>query len=258
LCETIGDDIIQIIDRVFDIIELLAVEKDGLGVTEIGLKIGLHKSTVHRILNSLISRGYVEKAADRAVYKLGVKVVELSSIYLNRIELKTEARPYLWELTSKYNLICHLAILDGLDAVYIDKVSLVSNISIYSQIGKRIPVHCSSLGKALLLNKDENTLKQLFMGYEFTKYTKYTITCFDGFINELKQAKDRGWAVDNEEHELDIRCIASPIYDYRRNIIAAISIAGPKSLIPQNNDINICKDVIATSKKISAVFGYTK
>ena len=152
---------VQVIDRVFDILELLVIEGKGLGVTEISKKLGLSKSTVHRILNGIASRGYLEKSED-GIYSLGIQFVELASRRLNNVELVIESRPYLQELTNIVKQSSHLAILDDCDAVYIDKVELVKNMRLYSQIGKRIPIYCSGLGKSLLLDKQDTVILEKF------------------------------------------------------------------------------------------------
>src|SRR5688572_16877237 len=115
-------DTVQSVDRAFDILEILATEKGGMGVTEIARRIGLHKSTVHRLLTSMASRGYIEKDETTGTYRLGLKLVELCSLYLNSLELKTEAQPYLRKLAALTAQPVHLAILDRHEAVYIDKI----------------------------------------------------------------------------------------------------------------------------------------
>ena len=126
---------VQSIDRALSIIETLAGEKEGLGVTEISTRVGLHKSTVHRLLSALGERGYVEQRSGGA-YRLGMKIVELSSLYLNQVELKTEAQPYLRRLLQLTKQPVHLAMLDGLEIIYIDKIETIHSIRMYSQIGR--------------------------------------------------------------------------------------------------------------------------
>lgn len=248
---------VQVIDRAFDILELLAQEKEGLGVTEIGNRIGLHKSTVHRIVGAMAERGYIEKVPERSVYKIGLKFIEISSVYLNKVELKTEARPYLWELTTLMNLPTHLAILDGCDAVYIDKVDVVNSIRLYSQIGRRIPVYCSALGKSLISGLTEFELEQTISKCNFEKITDKTITTREELLNQIKKTRLVGWSVDDEEHDEGIRCIASPIYDYRGKVMAAVSIAGPSRIISRENDEQTGKLVSEAAMKISRRLGYS-
>lgn len=247
---------IQVIDRAFDILELLSLEKDGLGVTEIGHRVGLHKSTVHRILSAMAERGYIEKSADRGIYRIGLKLVEISSVYLNNVELKTEARPYLWDLTSKLNQPSHLAILDGTEAVYIDKVDVVNSIRLYSQIGRRIPVYCSALGKCLLSGYSDVELAEVVSRLEFTRLTAKTILDKDDFIRQVKRVRVCGWSVDDEEHEEGVRCLASPILDYRRQVIAAISITGPTAVLSKQREEEISRLVVDAAHAISRRLGY--
>lgn len=249
---------IQVIDRALDILEILCVEKDGLGVTEIGNRLALHKSTVHRIVSALAERGYIEKDPNRSVYKIGLKLIELSSVYLNNVELKTEARPYLRELAFKYNLAAHIAILDGNDAVYIDKVDTVGDIRLYSQIGRRIPVHCSGLGKCLFMGLSDSEIEDAFTGYQFKKYTSKTITGVAEFKKQLAEARIAGYALDDEEHDEFIRCVAAPIYDYRDNIIAAVSVAGPSDIISRERDTETGAFVKDIAAKISSRMGHKK
>ena len=247
---------IQVIDRALDILEILSIEKDGLGVTEIGNRIGLHKSTVHRILSAMAERGYIEKISGKGIYKIGLKFIEISSVYLNNIELKTEARSYLWELTSKLNQVTHLAILDGVDAVYIEKVDVLNNIRLYSQIGRRIPVHCSALGKSLLSGLSDAELEEKLKKYSFVRYTKKTISDIESLITQIKEVRSVGWSVDDEEHDEGIRCIAAPVFDYRGKVIAAISVSGPVSAISSDRDEEIGGLVASISVKISNRLGY--
>lgn len=247
---------IQVIDRALDILEILCVEQEGLGVTEIGKRLALHKSTVHRIVSAMAERGYVEKVPNKALYRMGLKLVELSSVYLNSVELKTEAKPYLREISSKYKLAVHLAILDGCDAVYIDKVDTVGDIRLYSQIGRRIPVHCSGLGKCLFSGLSDNEIQERLSDYSFTKFTSNTITDNNEFKRQIRETRFTGFAADDEEHDEFIRCVAVPIYDYRDKIIAAVSIAGPSDVISRDKDTEVADYLKDISKKISRRMGY--
>lgn len=251
-----ADKGVQVIDRAFDILEILSVEKDGLGVTEIGNRLGLHKSTVHRILSAMAERGYIEKASGKGVYKLGLKLIEINSIYLNNVELKTEARPYLSELTAKMNQPTHLATLNGEDVVYIDKVEVVNSIRLYSQIGLRVPAHCSALGKSLLSGLSDAELEEKVNGISFTQYTQSTVDNKEELIKQVKQVRQRGWALDDEEHEAGVRCIASPVFDYRGKVIAAVSVSGPAAVISPDRDDEVASRVRETALKISKRLGY--
>lgn len=246
---------VQVIDRVFDILELLAVESKGLGVSEIARRLGLNKSTAHRILGGITDRGYLEKTED-GIYSLGIQFVELSSRRLSNIELATEAKPYLSELTNIIRQSSHLAILDGSDAVYIDKVEVVHNLRLYSQIGKRIPIYCSALGKSLLLDECDEVILERLNECKFEKKTSTTLQNPEAVLKEIKASKKRGWTIDDEEHDAGIRCIAAPIYDYRGKIIATISTAGPSNAISKDRDEEIGGLVAKYAFLVSKRLGY--
>ena len=245
---------IQVIDRAFDILELLADERDGLGVTDIAARTGLNKSTAHRILSALGARGYVERSG-RGIYRNGLKLVDLASVHLNRVELKTEARPYLRELTARMNLTTHLAILDGTDAVYIDKVAVESSLRLYSQIGRRIPVHCSALGKSLLSGLSERELAALVSGYRFEVFTPTTPADAGVLLRQVAAVRERGYAVDDAEHEPGVRCIAAPIRDYRGKVVAAVSLTGPAEVVCPARETEIADWVVRTARDISRRMG---
>ena len=184
---------VQSIDRALSIVEALAGEKEGLGVTEISTRVGLHKSTVHRLLSALGERGYVEQRSGGA-YRLGMKIVELSSLYLNQVELKTEAQPYLRRLLQLTKQPVHLAMLEGLEIIYIDKIETIHSIRMYSQIGRRSPALCTASGKALLSGLPDAELCEKIRGTKLPTYTSRSITDPEALIKEIRLIRQRGWS----------------------------------------------------------------
>lgn len=248
---------VQILDRVMDIIELLSTSTQGMGVTEIGNKLKLHKSTVHRLINSLARRGYIEKDPKTSLYKIGLKFVEISSLHLHQLELKTEATPFMHRLAEVTKQVSHLAILDESDVVYIEKVDIVQSIRLYSQIGKRIPVYCSALGKVLLSSESIEKQRQVLDSIKLKSFTENTITDRMALEIELYKTKQMGWAVDNEEHEEGVRCIAAPVRDFTGKVIAALSISGDKNSINIVKHEYLVKSVIEAAEGISKCMGCT-
>ena len=143
-----------------------------------------------------------------------------------------------------------------MDAVYIDKVEAVNSIRMYSQIGKRVPVYCSALGKVLLSGLKNDERKTVISKLQFVKMTSNTIDSPERLEEEVQKAIERGWALDNEEHEEAIRCIAAPVYDYAGKIIAAVSVSGDKTIINSCRDDEISSLVIETAKNISHRMGH--
>lgn len=222
---------VQTLDRALRIIELLALHSEGLGVTAIGGLVGLHKSTVHRLLVHLVSQGYAEKDESRSVYTLGLRIVELASLRLNQVELKTEAGPYLRQLAASLNQPVQLAILADFDAVSIEKIDPQAHLRMYSQIGKRVPVYCSALGKCLVSDWNLPELETLAAKVPFRAFTPRTKTTVEAFLSEVQLVRERGWAVDDEEHELGIRCIGAPVRDFTGKVVAAVSASGSPAVM---------------------------
>lgn len=225
------DEQLQMVSRIFSIVEYLSHTSGAKGPTDIAEAVGLHKSTVHRLLNALRKLGYVEKMEEEGHYRIGIKLVEIVSSHINSLELQTEARPFLNDLHAELNLIVHLGILDAHDVVYIEKMDIRPNLRLYAQIGLRVPAYCSSLGKCLLAGMSGDMLDSLLSTCRFEQHTKNTITDAAVMKKHLREVRLRGWAMDDEEYIIGNRCVAAPIYDYRGDNIAAISASGPTSLL---------------------------
>ncbi|MDR2132091.1 MAG: IclR family transcriptional regulator [Clostridiales Family XIII bacterium] len=248
---------VQSIERALDIIETLSTEQKGLGVTEISKRIGLHKSTTHRLLATLAHRGYAAKREDGG-YQLGLKLIEAVSCYINSLELQTEARPYVAQITAELGLTAHLGVLEGDRVVYIERMDVFSGIKLYSQIGLRMHAYCSSLGKCLLSGFGKAELQRVLANCSFNKFTPNTLSSFDALYAELKQVRARGFAVDNLEYSLNNRCIGAPIFDYRGEIIAAISASGPPTVLTEDRVLGVAEHVKAKALAISHNLGYVE
>lgn len=245
---------VQTLDRALKIIELLALRREGMGVTAIGQEVGLHKSTVHRLLGHLVSQGYIEKDDTRPVYTLGLKFIELASLRLNQVELKTEAGPYLRRLAVRFDQPVHLAILADTEAVYIEKIEPQAHLRMYSQIGKRIPVYCSALGKALVSDWPLSDLEALARRLSYQPFTVKTLRTPEAFLADVATVRTQGWAVDDEEHEPGIRCVAAPIRDFTGRTVAAVSASGLSQVIRPEPPVT--NEVAQTAEAISRRLGW--
>lgn len=252
-----SDNSVQSIDRALDIIEVLSGESEGLGVTDIANRIGLHKSTAHRIITTMTARGYLNKN-EAGNYQIGLKLIEAVSCYINSLELQTEARPYVAKITGELGLTCHLGVLDGDQVVYIEKMDVFSNVRMYSQIGLHVHSYSCSLGKCLLSNYSAEDLRKIMANCSFIKFTENTISSIDELITDLDLVRKRGWGIDNEESEIGHRCVAAPIYDYRGDIIAAISASGPTSIFTEDRIESVASYMKEQAMEISKSMGYVE
>ena len=245
----------QLVDRVLSILEELCVSKDPLGPTRLSEKLGLSKSTVYRLLNALTSRGYAEKTDD-GTYRLGCRLLELMGTHINSLELIAEARPYLSSITADLNLTAHLGILDRDEVIYIEKLDAVPTGYLSQQIGFRVPAFCSSLGKCLLAGLSGQELTEALERCRFSAYTKNTIPNRQELSRHLRQVRMQGWAMDNCEYAEDRRCVAAPIYDYRGDVIAAISASGTIVRLPDDRIPKVVITVKQAAECISQRLGY--
>jgi IclR family transcriptional regulator, KDG regulon repressor len=248
---------VQSIERVFDILELLSHQSKGLNLTKIGTSLDLHKSTVHRLLSVLKKRGYIEKEEESGRYRLGPGLVELASLFLNSIEFKTEAEPHLRQLSQVTGQTVFLAMLQGAEVVYLDKVEQYNSLRKYSIIGQRRPVYCTALGKALVMHRPLGELREMLKDSAFEKFTPHTHPDFDSLLRDLETCRERGWTTDNEEYEPNVSCISAPIFDYRGAVVAAVSAVWSTV----NTTITfkqMAPHVVETARQISIRLGYTE
>jgi DNA-binding IclR family transcriptional regulator len=247
---------VQTLDRAFDIVELLSTEAGGMKLNEIASRLELNKSTAHRILASLQSRGYVEKREDDKVYRLGLEFIELSSSFLNSLELKTEAQPFLNQLSRQTGQTVFMAILQDGDVVYIDKVESFNSLRRYKIIGKRMPLYATSLGKSLLTGLTDVEIAALYENREFEKITPHTIDSLRGLLREVELTRRRGWAHDNQENEVGTMCVGAPVYDYRSTVVAAVSVAWEMEGQPNVDIERVAALVVDATQGISGRMGY--
>ncbi len=251
-----ADSILQTADRALMILEILA--KESMTATEIQKKLELNKSTVHRLMMTLLGRGFVERNENTGIYTIGLKMVEISSIRLNQVELKTEALPYLHQLANKVNMSVQLAIYDEGEAVFIEKVEKYMSFHMYCQTGKRIPLYCSAVGKSLLLDKSNSDILNILDKITFSKFTDKTKRTSEEVLHDIMESRPLGYTKDNSEHEANVYCVASPIYDYRGKIVAAASLTGFSDKIYEEEGSQVRAELVNSCLEISKRLGYVK
>ncbi len=247
---------VQVLDRALDVIEQLASTEAGLTIAELTARTGLPKSTIHRILSTFVNRDYIDKDSDTSVYSLGQKFVEIASVYLNSISIKTEAQPIMHELATTFSAVSYLGVLDKNEVMYLEKVEQFQNFRFYTQIGKREPLYCTGLGKVLLASLNDENFFHIANQLEFTKWTSNTITSIDQLFKEIKMVRNKGYAIDINEHADNNSCLAVPIYDYTKNVIAAMSVSAPNLLENYNEQVLFAK-LKSSSEELSKRMGYT-
>lgn len=248
--------IIQSVERALRILDLFDEYHKELKITEISSRMDLHKSTVHSLLKTLQEHHYIEQNPDNGKYRLGMKLLERSSRLVQSLDIRQVAKSYLENLSKTTGQTAHLVILDGKEGVYIDKVEGEKAVIRYSRIGRRIPLHCSGVGKALVAFKPLEQLRAILKDYEYQKHTDYTIRTEEAFLQELELVKKRGYATDDQENEPGVFCIAAAIRDHSGETIAAVSISMLKARVTEEDKETYVRYLLQTADELSKRMGY--
>jgi DNA-binding IclR family transcriptional regulator len=223
---------------------------------ELADSLGVHKTTAYRYLNTLLQTGYIQTNGD-GLYQLGNKILELGSQMLRRMPLRETAHPFLVKLSAETQKTVHLCVLDGAEVVYLDKVESQRSLPIISRIGSRAPAYCTGVGKALLSSLPTDQVVELLRKSPLTKRTSMTITDPIKLLEDLKLTRERGYAIDNGEHEEGIKCFAASIKGYGGETVGAISITGLKREFDEPKESEkLANEVITTASAISHALGY--
>lgn len=218
--------IIQAVSHALDLLEQFHDDVDELGVTELSKRLKLHKNNVFRLLATLESRGYIEQNRATENYRLGLKSLELGQTFIQQMGLLRQAKLALEQLVEECNETAYVAIFKENHVVYLDVVETDMTVRVVSRVGSRLPAYCTASGKVHLAHMSEEELDNS-LPRKFTAYTDTTITTLDQLKEELSQVAEQGYAIDNEEMDTGVRCVAAPIRDYTRRIVGAISLSGP-------------------------------
>ncbi len=243
--------------RALTILDFLT-DHPNAGVTEISNRLNLPKSTVHNILNTLHHYGILEKSNETARYHLGIKLVELGYRAQNEIDICRIAHPYLRGLNEDMDETIHLTILDQDQVLYVDCIESKKRLRTYSVIGVRAPLYCTSVGKAIMAYFDTQTIDRIIKEKGLPKVTEHTITDPELMMRELETIRNLGYAIDNMEHEEDLRCVGAPIFNNRNEAFSSISISGPASRITAEKVQQIAPMVMRAAREISMKMGSKK
>jgi len=235
------------VERTLDILEFLGSSETEFGVSEVGDATGLSAGTVHRLLGTLVSRGYVRRNQRTRQYSLGLRALTLTITARERIG--PLAVPFLEELMQECQETANLAVLEDGAVLYIEQVlPPTRTLRMFTDPGNRVPPHTTGTGKVLLAYQPPRLLEFIFAGTGLSRQTVTTITNMPQLRAELKQIRRDGYASDFEEQEEGVRCLAAPVFGPDGNIFAAMSVSGPASRLDQDR----MEAIIPALKKISA------
>ena len=252
------NDTIQSLDRGLQILDYLSKRSEYVPLSELTSYIKLDKSTVYRIMRTLLKRGYARQHAKTRMYTLGFKVFALNRALSSMLSLEKEATPFLKDLMKRTGESSHLAVLFENMATFISRENSLEVLAINTEVGRREHLHCTALGKVLLAYLSEDEFKDFISKNEFKKFTTNTITKVTDLRKELDKVKMCGYAVDDEEYKPGVRCIASPVYNANRVVVAAMGISGPSSRMTKKKLPALSKIVSEVGLNLSSALGFSK
>ena len=248
--------IIQSVSHALDVLEEFHGDVDELGVTELSKKLKLHKNNVFRILATLQSRNYIEQNKANENYRLGIRCLELGQTFIHQRGMLKQANPVLQELAEKTGETSYVSIMRGNEVVYLDSVEPKTTVRVVSRLGFHMPTYATAAGKVLVAFESEEDLRKRFSG-ELKSYTKNTFRTVEELFRDLEAVREKGYATDLEEFEEGLRCVASPIRDYTRKVIGALSVSGPAHRLADEKIQTIFgAEVVRLGKELSIRLGF--
>src|SRR5258708_293049 len=238
-------------ERAVSVLEALSESDAPLSLAEICQRMGLHKSTAHRSLMVLERSALIDRTLENR-FRLGLKLYELGNRAVEQIDLRARVYPFFRRLAAQVGETVHLSVLQKTSVVYLDKVEPNPRVCMSSKIGTSNPVYCTSMGKAMLAFQPEEMIEQIVAKIRFTRYTPKTLCSREKLLEYLKIVRHRGYAIDDEEIELGVRCVGAPVLNEDHRAIAAVSVSGPSSRITAQRVPAIAEHLLICCREISA------
>lgn len=243
------------VEAALSILETLGTVHE-MGVTELAKKLGLGKSSVYRLLATLAGRGYVEKNPQTGRYQLTYRLFAVGSPAADRFGLRETAHPVMQRLAAETGETVNLGVLDGTRVVNLHKVESRHLLRMHMEIGGGVPAHATALGKVLLAGLPPAEVARRLRGRRLTRLTRRTIADRPALWRALARVREQGFAIDDEECSLGLRCVAAPILDHRGSVVAALSISSPSQRLPHAVLSRMAELVRAAAREVSRRLGY--
>jgi DNA-binding IclR family transcriptional regulator len=247
---------VQSVERTLDILESLVDFGSEVGLVEISQAVTLPLATVHRLLGTLIRRGYVKQNRQNRKYSLGFRALQMGNDMRQRFSLRLEARPFLHRLMEQTGESANLAVLDDGEVVYIDQAQSSKILRMFTQLGNRVPAHSTGSGKVMLAFGQPETAEGVLRRYGMPQRTPNTITEPARFAEELALIRAQGYALDDEEHEEGVRCLAVAVRDGSGQVVASLSVSGPVTRLGDEQIRKLSAEVLECGTQLSSRLGY--
>lgn len=246
---------VQSLTRGLSILECLAKAEGGLTLTDVGQRVQLPPSTVHRLLATLEKMGYVYQAGELGRWYVGLQAFSVGTSFLASRDFVAQSHPYMRRLMDQSGETVNLAILDVTEAVFVDQVQCREMMRTIVKLGSRAPLHASGVGKAIFASLPDDQIDAILKVRGLPRITGNTITTPETMWASVRVIRQRGWSFDDEEHAIGTRCVGSPIYDEHAETLGAISLAGPSSRLPDERIKQLGPLVAHTAEELTHRLG---
>jgi DNA-binding IclR family transcriptional regulator len=246
---------VQALDRAFAVLDLLSESETPLGLAQVASSLQLHKSTAHRFLMVLEHHRMVERTTS-GKFRLGLRLFDYGNRAIEQYDLRDRAQPHLRRLVAETEETAHLCVLESARVIYLDKIEPTRSVRMITRIGASNPIHCTSVGKAILAFLPEDRAAEVLRKIRFERFTTRTLVTAEALKTEMEKTRRRGYAVDDEEFEEGLRCIAVPLLDAQRQPVAAVSISGPSFRVTAQKLPSIANHLLQCVRGISVDMGY--
>ena len=245
---------VNAVHRGLQVLELLAGQRKGWSTSEISRRLKIPKSTASYLLHTLLARGYLHRE-EEGLYRLSMKLLALGSLAQHGVEVREVGLPILRRLVAETGITGHLAVLEGGEAIYIERVPAPGFIQIDTWVGRRMPLHSTSSGKVLLAFLPEEQVEALVQSTGLPRFTPKTIVALPRLKQELRKIRESGFALDDEENTPGVRCLAAPILDRSGRGTAALSLTGPVQQITGDQLSRIVEKVKEAARQMTRAMG---
>ncbi len=243
------------VQRALTVLEAIGGFDSEVGIVEVSDRVELPVSTVHRLLVTLVHTGFVIQNQETGRYRIGIRAFELGSAFLKQIHLPEVVRPVMRQLAHEAGETVNLAVRDRRSAVYIDQIDTDHILKLFTRTGTRVPLYCTGVGKVLLAGLPDDDLASYLATVEMVARSPKTITNSDRLRMEIRRVRTRRHAIDNEEFERGVRCVAAPIFDHRAETIAAISVSAPSQRLNDKEIAILVERVEQAADQVSTLLG---
>jgi DNA-binding IclR family transcriptional regulator len=249
---------IQAVVHALSLLEEFSGDVDELGVTELSKRLKLHKNNVFRLLATLEEKGYIEQNRATENYRLGIKALELGQTFIKQMGVLRQAHPVMERLAGELHENAYVGVIRKHNVVYLDVVESDLSVRVVSRVGSQLPVWCSAIGKAQIAYMNQGELDKILpQEKDWQRCTPNSIGDRDRLISELEKVRNQGFAVDNEEFDLDVKCVGAAIRDYTKRVVAGISVSGPSFRMSEERILGeVAPAVVKAAADISRRLGY--